>query len=137
MIAINTNNLFYKILNGSEEITSEIKGEIFNGNRPLDRKAEDICIVQINVNNGRPQTGSTDINIHVPDIDITSGGITQQVPDNKRLDELSEIVERVVDSARVNGFAFKVDSKSVIDTAIDHYVTLRLSWVLASENPEV
>lgn len=136
MITTNINNIFYQVLN-TKPLTDLIGGEVFNGNRPLDRNEEDITIIAISVSTSRPQTGETEIHVHVPDTKIVSGGIAQQTANTAKLDELSKAVEQVLSEAVITGLAFKVDSKSTLETAIDHFVSLRLSWVAALEEPEI
>lgn len=137
MITSNINGIFFKVLSESDAVKESIKGEIFNGDRPLDRNEEDITIVAISESNGRPKTGETNINIHVPDIMANYDGYSQQVADLSRLEEISAVVEKLLSEIVVTGFAFKVEGKSVIETAQDHYYSYRLSWVAVSESVEI
>lgn len=136
MIATNINGIFYKMLN-CDAILERIKGSVFNGNRPIDRNSEDVCILQISQTGIRPQTGLTYINVHVPDLTVTIEGNTQQIADTARLEALVEIVEQILGASIVGGFAFQIDSKSLVETAIDHYYQLSVSWICASDFGEI
>lgn len=125
-----TDNYLFGILKNAEGL--EVTGGIYvMGERPLNSKLEDIVVSTIDLTqDSAPQRGTSNVNIHVPDIDVTIGGIRQKKANRTRLQELTEIVCSLLESANIEGLAIWMTNQNTLkEPDIDqHFVNLRVEW---------
>ena len=68
MQSIETDDILFEILNASAELKAALSGGIFvQGERPDNSGKEDVVINNLFLNHEVPQTGTSNVNIHVPD----------------------------------------------------------------------
>lgn len=134
MAIFNINTIFFKILDQSPELREVYAGDVFVGESPENYDSENITINTINVRHGKPQTGTSNINIHVPDVLIEVDGVEQYVADENRINDIVSVVVSVLESAVVTEFGFKITNESTIENGHEHYVNLRLDWVTSGNN---
>lgn len=134
MAIFNINTIFFKILDQSPELREVYAGDVFVGESPENYDSENITINTINVRHGKPQTGTSNINIHVPDVLIEVDGVEQYVADENRINDIVSVVVAVLESAVVTEFGFKITNESTIENGHEHYVNLRLDWVTSGNN---
>lgn len=135
MAIFNINTTLFKILDKSPELREVFGGEVFVGESPENIAAENITINTIDVRHGRPQTGTSNVNIHVPDIIVNSdSGNDEYMADENRINEITNAVVAVLDSAVITEFGFKITNESIIENGNEHYVNLRIEWVTLGNN---
>ena len=126
-----TDSIIYGVINGNETIKSSISGLVCIGERPLNSEKEDIVINTITLTQEfSPQIGTSNINIHVSDIDVTIGGAQQKMPNTDRLRAITGYVMDAVRSARINGLKMTIESQTTINESQikQHYSNIRVSW---------
>ena len=68
MQSIETDDILFEILNASADLKAALSGGIFvQGERPDNSGKEDVVINNLFLNHEVPQTGTSNVNIHVPD----------------------------------------------------------------------
>ena len=129
--AFDTDSILYKLLKRSAVKTAISGGIYVGGGRPLDSNTEDIEINTISVTQVYcPQIGTSNINIYVPDRNVTIGGKEQLQADRKRLCELANMVIKVVRSANVDGLKVIPTSMTILQEpkVRQHFVNIRVDW---------
>lgn len=128
-----TDSILYQILNGSPAILSAISGGVYIDERPDGSEAEDIVVNTIDLTQEyAPQLGTSNVNIHVSDIDVKINGIQQKKKNRERLKSLTTIVLDALKSAKIEGLALIVTNQTTIKepTINQHYVNIRVDWVI-------
>ncbi len=107
-----------------------ISGGVYKSNdRPLNSDKEDVEVNTIALTQEPyPQEGVSNINIYVPDMEISIGGIQQLKANKTRLKAISEKVKELILADRK--VCFKIDLENVVrDPNIgQHFVNIRLSY---------
>lgn len=128
-----TDSILYQILNGSPAILSAISGGVYIDERPDGSEAEDIVVNTIDLTQEHaPQLGTSNLNIHVSDIDVQINGVQQKKKNRERLKSLTTIVLDALKSAKIEGLALIVTNQTTIKepTINQHYVNIRVDWVI-------
>lgn len=131
MQSIETDDILFEILNASAELKAELSGGIYvQGERPADSEKEDVVINCLTLTHGVPQSGTSNVNIHVPDKKAKIRGKEQRKADRERLRLLTSLVLAVLKSAKVTGLTLKVSAETVIKEpeVFQHYNNLRIDW---------
>lgn len=126
-----TDAILYGILEGTPEITSAISGGVYVSQRPMNSDKEDVVVNTIDLTqNDEPQIGTSNINIHVPDMPVKISGKQQKVADSDRMKAISALVLDAIRTANVPGLLMEVQFQTVIQEAEteQHYVNIRISW---------
>lgn len=126
-----TDAILYSILKASTEVTGAISGAIYAGQRPDNSKSEDIVVNTITLTQEyEPQLGTSNVNIHVPDIDINAGSVTMKVEDRVKLKTITGHVLTALRAAKIQGLTLTVASQSTIREAEiqQHFVNIRIDW---------
>ena len=132
MDTIQTDSVIYQIL--TESALLNISGGIYTqGERPDNSNLEDIVINNISFEHSTPRRGISNINIHVPDIQVQIDGTPQFKTNRDRLQELTSIVSTIIESTRIDGIAIHIETTQVFaePTAHEHYMNIRCSWLIA------
>lgn len=128
-----TDSILYQILNGSPAILSAISGGVYIDERPDGSEAEDIVVNTIDLTQEHaPQLGTSNVNIHVSDIDVQINSVQQKKKNRERLKSLTTIVLDALKSAKIEGLALIVTNQTTIKepTINQHYVNIRVDWVI-------
>lgn len=131
MLSFDTDDILFTVLNASSELKAAIKGGIYvQGERPNNSEKEDIVINNIVISHDYPQSGTSNINIHVSDLKIKINKQEQRKADRERLRFLTELVIGILKAANVEGLTFWIENETVIkEPAISqHYTNLRINW---------
>lgn len=131
MLSIETDDILFEILNASTELKAELSGGIYvQGERPDDSEDEDIVINCLYLSHDIPQSGTSNVNIHVPDKKTKIRGKEQRKADRERLRLLTSLVLAVLKSAKVTGLTINVANETVIKEPdiSQHYNNLRIDW---------
>lgn len=131
MISFKTDDILFEVLNASDELTSSINGGIYvQGERPDNSEKEDIVINNISITHELPQSGVSNVNIHVKDLKVRISGQEQRKANRERLRTLTRLVLDTLKAARIEGLTFWVTNETVIkEPAVNqHYNNLRINW---------
>lgn len=113
-------------------ISTAISGGIYLMNsRPSNSVKEDIEVNSIALTQEYlPQTGTSNINIYVPDMVVKINNEEQRQPNIKRLKELLSIVMDVVRSANIEGLKIIPTNETVLSepNIKQHFVNIRCDW---------
>lgn len=130
-----TDAILFRILSNSEAITSTITGGIYTGDdaRPDNSEKEDIAINTIDITQEfLPQIGVSNVNIHVPDVDLKINDVQQKKANRARLKQLTELVLETLKAANIPDVSLVVtNQKELAQPEISqHFVNIRIDWVL-------
>lgn len=128
-----TDSILYQILNGSQAIISAISGGVYIDERPDGSESEDIVVNTIDLTQEyAPQLGTSNVNIHVSDIDVQINGIQQKKKNRERLKSITTIVLDALKSNKIEGLTLIVTNQTTIkEPSINqHYVNIRVDWVI-------
>jgi hypothetical protein len=131
MLSFDTDDILFTILNASEELKETISGGIYvQGERPDNSEREDIVINNIVINHDYPQSGTSNVNIHVEDLKLKIKGQEQRKADRERLRFLTDKVVRILKAANIQGLTFWIENETVIKepAVFQHYTNLRINW---------
>lgn len=125
------NTILFRLLEAKKP---KISGDIYKDERPDDSKAEDIVVNTIDLSQEFfPQLGTSNINIHVTDIDVNIAGRSQKKANSKRLEVLTKEVLTIVRNANLTGLKMVVEGQTFLkdqDVAEQHYSNIRIAWVI-------
>lgn len=129
--SFDTDSILYGILN-VPPVRNAISGGIYVGDtRPEVPDVEDIVINTVTVTSDTlPQTGTSNVNIYVPDTVKTVGGKSLLVANRIRMKALLDKVMAVLGSAQVEGLKIVPESQTTMaETSLkQHFVNIRISW---------
>lgn len=121
----------YRTLNVSA-IKNAISGGIFLGDtRPMDSENEDITINTITVSTDTcPQTATSNVNIHVSDVETKVNGKVHMVANRIRLKALSDKVLNQLRTTQLTGMKIVPMMMSIMDepSIHQHYANIRIDW---------
>ncbi len=123
-------SILYRILNESS-VKGMISGDIYAGERPLNSEKEDIAINVLTITqDSTPQTGVSNVNIFVPDIDVKISGRTQKVENRKRISTLTKEVLSILRAAKITGISLSVESQNTIaePDISQHFSNIKIFW---------
>lgn len=126
-----TDSILYKILKNAPEVVSAITGGIYKGDRPDDSEKEDITINTIDLTvEDLPQIGTSNVNIHVPDMTVNIGGTSQKKANDERLKQITTIVLDTLRSANIPDLELIVTNQVKIreQSINQHFVNIRINW---------
>ena len=113
-------------------IKNAISGGIFLGDtRPVDSDNEDITINTITISTDAcPQTATSNINIHVADVETKVNGKVHMVANRIRLKALSDKVLNQLRITQFTGMKIVPMMMSVLDepSIHQHYANIRVDW---------
>lgn len=130
-VTFDTDSILYGILKGSAPLAAYLSGGIYAGDRPDGSTKEDVTVNTISLTqDSLPQRGTSNVNIHVPDLNLTIAGTPQSKADTVRLKTIAYLVLDALRAAKVEGLGFIVETQTTIreQELSQHYVNLRISW---------
>jgi hypothetical protein len=131
-----TDAILFSILKNSA-VKNAINGNIYVGDgRPVDSRDEDIVVNTICLTaDYHPQMGTSNVNIYVPDEEVTIGNRKQKKSNRVRLKALSEKAMDALRNARGAGVKLTVESwNTLAEPAISqHFVNMRISWNIQTD----
>lgn len=126
-----TDSILFGILKGTPGVASAISGGIYKGDRPDNSTKEDITIntIDLTVDNP-PQIGTSNVNIHVPDLLVNIGGTTQKKADHERMKQITKLVLDALREANVPELELTVTNQTTIreEPISQHFVNIRIEW---------
>lgn len=137
MQSIETDDILFEILNASAELKAELSGGIYvQGERADDSQEEDIVINNLHLNHEVPQSGISNVNIHVPDKKAKIRGKEQRKAGRERLRKLTALVLQALKTANIEGLTVRVTNEAIIKepTVYQHYNNIRVEWNIQRTN---
>lgn len=127
------NGILYRVLSGAG--IGHNGGIYQNGQRPAQSVMEDIVIAQIALDTQTcPQSGTWNVNIYVPDMEVSTGQTTELVPDYARMDGLAKAVHRAIveSNTTINGIGIYESSHVILAESgmKQHYVNIRVELTI-------
>jgi hypothetical protein len=93
---------------------------------------EDIVTNCLPINNEQLSKVIANVNIHVPDLEVTINGVQDKQPNHDRLKELAEMAVAALTDVWINGMNYTVQQQQLFrDTeAGDHYINIRVEFFI-------
>lgn len=134
-LTFDTDTLLYQVLIASS-VASAITGGIYKNERPDNSDLEDIVINTIDLGQEYiPQTGTSNVNIHVKDLDVIIGGVQQKKSNSARLKTLSDLIVSTLRNHVFTGVGMTtIEWQAVIaePEISQHYSNIRIKWLIHS-----
>lgn len=134
---IDLNNVVYRLLSAAKADLKLTGGIYKDDDRPENSDKEDISINTIDLTNDYPpQIATSNVNIHVPDLTVVIDGTPQHKVNQKRLNELTTLVVKLINETHIPGYGHRTAGQTLIkdvDVSFQHYVNIRVSWSIHEE----
>ncbi len=129
--SIDTDDILYKIV--AQAVSTgvvKISGIVCQGERPDDSETEDIVINTITVTHDKPQTGTSNVNIYVPDLKVKIRRKEQRKADRERLREIGDALVGYLDAQNIADLEFWIENDIVLQEqqVNQHYRNIRIGW---------
>lgn len=130
--SIDTDDILYKIV--AQAVSTgvvKISGIVCTqGERPDDSETEDIVINTITVTHDKPQTGTSNVNIYVPDLKVKIRRKEQRKADRERMREIGDALVSYLDAKNIADLEFWIESDIVLQEqqVNQHYRNIRIGW---------
>lgn len=137
MQSIETDDILFSVLSTCTELVTELKGGIYvQGERPDDSQEEDIVINNLYLNHEVPQSGISNVNIHVTDTKVKIKDKEQRKAGRERLRKLTALVLQALKTANIEGLTVRVTNEAIIKepTVYQHYNNIRVEWNIQRTN---
>lgn len=127
-------NLLYRTLNAHISALRDagLDGGIYHQRRPDNSTKSDIVITDLSWNYDTPQTGTFNINVHVPDkAGKAVDGQPQRTPQTAKLTALTCCVRDAVEGASADGIDYYIENDVLIETpsVSDTYSNIRVQVI--------
>jgi hypothetical protein len=108
-------NLLYTRIAASD-LKLALTGDVYKEDAPINMNVEkeNVVINGLGINNEQLQKGTFNVNIFVPDLDITVEGISQKARNDERFKELTDIAIEVVDEYWMSDCYFTVQQHNLL-----------------------
>lgn len=130
--SFDTDDILFQILSGNAGLKAAISGGIYpETERPDNSEKEDITVNTITVTrNYTPQSGTSNVNIYIPDLRLSIKGQEQRKANREKLREITGKVISAIEAARVEGLAFWITNETTLKESdiYQHYTNLRIDW---------
>ena len=138
MQSIELDDILYRILSTSAEVTAAINGGVYvMGERPDGSTLQDIVINTLTTSGeSRPQLATSNVNIHVPDQRLTISCQPQRKADRETLRGIVAAVKTALKAAVIEGLTIRLGAENILREvqAPEHYANIRVEWFIAGTN---
>jgi hypothetical protein len=116
----------------SSALASSITGGIYKLRRPADSKKEDVVINCLPASNTQLQKVIANVNIHVPDLNITLNSQPDTAPHMIRLEALGIMASDILADNWTDSLNYDVQQEVIIEDreAGDHYINIRIEFFI-------
>ncbi|HZF64201.1 MAG TPA: hypothetical protein VEZ55_06950 [Chitinophagaceae bacterium] len=118
-----------------------VSGKIYKRRRPKNSNLEDVVINSLPTVNGQLQQAVLNVNVFVPDLQLSIGGEKQNLPDEKRLNELevlavSVLKEGSAEDSQKRFIQFEVQQTNILedDESDQYFINIRLQFFITNIN---
>lgn len=114
----------------SSPLKTEITGSVRRVQRPFNSSAEDIVVNSLPITSLPLQTGIINVNIFVPDLQVSENGGQIGEPDLQRINEIGREAIKVLTDQWSTDFSYTVQQNQVIkdNESASHYMNIRLEF---------
>ena len=130
--SIDTDDMLYKLLRRAiDEKKIEINGVLCQEtDRPADSQTEDIVVNTIAISHDKPQDGTSNVNIYVPDKRVKIRGKEQRTTNWARLKEIGDALVHFIEAQNLDDLEMWIESDTTLQepTAAQHYRNIRVKW---------
>lgn len=130
--SIDTDDMLYKLLRRAiDEKKIAINGVLCQEtDRPADSQTEDIVVNTIAISHDKPQDGTSNVNIYVPDRRVKIRGQEQHKTDWGRLKEIGDALVDFIEAQNLDDLEMWIESDTTLQepTAGQHYRNIRIKW---------
>jgi hypothetical protein len=105
----------FKVLNTNADLKAAISGSVYSLVRPEGSTKEDVVINYISNPQQVPQTPTLNVNVYVPDNQVTINLKQQYTPAQNRLKTVTAIVTKALKEARVYGMTLWIEKDTLLD----------------------
>jgi hypothetical protein len=120
----------------SGPLKTAINGGVYKYTRPLNSSLEDVVINSLPITNEQLQQAIVNVNVFVPNQDLSIGGTQNNTADHVRLKTLAALaVEELKDN--ISGdYTWDVQQQTVIqdDESDSYYINIRLQFYVSNIN---
>lgn len=137
---IETDDIIYRLLANNTEVNAAVGGRIYPaGDRPLNSTTADIVVNTIALDTNMPQTGTSNVNIHVPDEKATIGGQQQYHTARETLRTLTALVVSAIETTAIKGLSLRISNQAVLaeESIHQHYMNIRVEWNIQFDADDV
>lgn len=137
---IETDDIIYRLLAGDTAVNAAVGGRIYPaGERPLNSTTADIVVNTIALDTNMPQTGTSNVNIHVPDEKANIGGQQQYHTARETLRTLTALVVAAIEQTTISGLSLRISNQNVIaeEATHQHYMNIRVEWNIQREADDI
>lgn len=127
LTSFDTESILFGLLNGATSCSGVYPPE----SRPADDRNEAIEINTIDLSTSTsPQTGTSNVNIYVPDVNRRINGVDTMVSNRPRMRQLCDEVLGVLRAAIIPGCTITPGNVSMQNESniAQHYVNIRVEW---------
>ncbi len=110
--------------------TKKPNGSVYKVQRPINSVKEDIVVTGLALNRDTGfQNGVLNVNIHVQNLSITSGGITDNSqPNISRIKELTAIIETLIGDIYGDYYSYEIDQDNLFIEEKSSYNNIRVTF---------
>lgn len=126
-------NIVYNKLKGGA-LVSAITGSLRKNERPINSSKEDVVINSLPTNNLQLQTGLVNVNIHVPNLTVSSSEGVQKVPNTSRLETLFNMAQTELDEIMIGDTYFDIQQQLFFQEEESSYINIRLDFYSINTN---
>ena len=132
---IDTDDILYRTLTAYTPLMAEISGGVYVSERPDNSTKEDVVVNTITIDRELPATGTSNINVHVPDQQVNIGGRQQYKMNRNRIRLIANQALAALEAANPFGIGIKVQNQATIaeEATHQHYMNIRVQWMIAKE----
>jgi hypothetical protein len=122
--------IVWQHLNSVSSITSAISGKVHKHKRPANSTNEDVVINSLPFNNSQIQTGVVNVNVFCPDLQVTSNGITTNMPNHTRLTTLASLIIPYLTAQWTTEYNFDIQQQNLFEDteSKQHYINIRVEF---------
>lgn len=119
----------YQVLRTSQ-LKTAVTGGLYKLQRPDDSTKEDIVINSLPIVAGDVDQCVINVNVYIPDLQISIAGKPQTQPDFARMKQLTDYGKLVLEEYTSQTFRFFIDNIGVFreQSINQHYINFRLSY---------
>lgn len=110
-------------------LQTSISGKVSKNTRPMGSQLEDVVINSLAANNTQLQVGYLNVNIHVPNLQVSvSGGIDQSTPNHNRINELTQIANGLLKDVWGPNWDFEIEQFNLIREEKSSFNNIRIRF---------
>lgn len=128
MNGLQITSIIYRLLAGSE-VKAAISGDIYKNVRPKNSGLEDVVVNTLTASFDQLQSGTANVNIHVPSLSVEIDGRQDEQPDTARMEVLAGMAEVALRDVWEEDWHIEVSQPGLlIEDNGTYYVNIRIKY---------